>query len=305
MRFMAEYPLNSDTGEGVWRDPETLAAFCRDLERVGVDAIAFTDHPAPSAKWLRSGGHETFDPFAALCFCAAETSRIRLMTHLAVVPYRNPLLQARSMMTLDVLSRGRATFVLGTGYLRSEFAALGVSFDDRNARFDESVTVIRQAWTSDQVTFEGSNFTAVGQQMLPRPTSDAPDLWVGGNSRAALERLSAWGNGWSAMVAAPVVSKSARTPDIEDADALDSKLSWLAERLSHHGRELSDIDVMVTPPAGDIAAPLSPQQRLEGLAQWARVGVTWLGIRVPTGDYRTSIERVEQFAAEIISALRD
>ena len=61
------------------------------------------------------------------------------MTHLAVVPYRNPLLQAKSMTTVDVLSGGRATFILGTGYLRSEFAALGVDFEERNELFDEAV----------------------------------------------------------------------------------------------------------------------------------------------------------------------
>ncbi|WP_235490175.1 LLM class flavin-dependent oxidoreductase, partial [Frankia sp. AvcI1] len=109
---MAEYNVRSDPDAG-WLDPDNVATFARTLEEVGFGALAFTDHPAPSAKWLAAGGHETFDPFAALTYCAAVTRRIRLMTHLAVVPYRNPLLQARSMTTVDVLSGGRAIFALG------------------------------------------------------------------------------------------------------------------------------------------------------------------------------------------------
>ena len=129
MKFMIEYPLLSDRDEGVWVRPESMARLARDAEAAGVDAIALTDHPAPSQKWLEGGGHETLDPFVGLAYMAAATRTLRLMTYLTVVPYRNPLLLAKSMTSLDVVSGGRATFVLGTGYLRSEFAALGVDFD--------------------------------------------------------------------------------------------------------------------------------------------------------------------------------
>src|SRR5258707_1375535 len=137
MRFVVQFPIQSEADDGAWLEPGNIIRFTQAVEAAGLDAIALTDHPAPSRKWLASGGHETLDPFVGLAFCAAVTSRIRLMTHLVVVPYRNPLLQARSMAALDVLSGGRTTFVLGTGYLRSEFAALGVDFDQRNALFDE------------------------------------------------------------------------------------------------------------------------------------------------------------------------
>ena len=108
-----------------------------------------------SLKWLNGGGHETLDPFAALGFCAAVTTRIRLLTWLSVVPYRNPFLAAKSMATVDLLSGGWATFALGSGYLRSEFAALGVDFAERNDLFEESVQVMKATWTGDEVSFEG------------------------------------------------------------------------------------------------------------------------------------------------------
>src|SRR4051794_11154911 len=120
MKFLVEYPVESHADGGAWLRPENMVTFARVAEEVGIDAIALTDHPAPSKKWLDHGGHETLDPFAGLAFFAAVTSRVRLMTYLTVMPYRNPLLTARSMTTVDVVSGGRGTFVLGTGYLRSE-----------------------------------------------------------------------------------------------------------------------------------------------------------------------------------------
>jgi len=135
---MVEYPIHSDADAGAWLRPENMAKFARVAEEAGVDAISLTDHPALSKKWLEHGGHETLDPFTGLSYLAAFTSRLQLMTYLVVVPYRSPLLLAKCMTSLDVVSGGRATFVLGTGYLRSEFGALGVEFDEWNDLFDEA-----------------------------------------------------------------------------------------------------------------------------------------------------------------------
>src|SRR5947199_5759764 len=118
MKFMVEYPVLSDVDNGAWLEAANIAEFARTAEQSGFDAISLTDHPAPSKKWLDTGGHETFDPFVGLAFCAAVTTRIKLLTHLIVVPYRNPLLMARSMSSVDVLSGGRSIYTLGTGYLR-------------------------------------------------------------------------------------------------------------------------------------------------------------------------------------------
>src|SRR5881628_1633367 len=85
VKFMVDYPIRSDQ-DGEWLRPENMIEFARVAEEVGVDAISITDHPAPSKKWLDSGGHETLDPFAGLSFFAAVTTRVRLMTHLVVLP---------------------------------------------------------------------------------------------------------------------------------------------------------------------------------------------------------------------------
>src|ERR1700692_424723 len=100
---MVEYPLDTDDAGQPWAKASSLAGFAGALEVAGVDAIAFTDHPAPSKKWLERGGHATIDPFVGLGFCAAVTTKLRLMTALTVVPYRNPLLMTKSMTAVDVL----------------------------------------------------------------------------------------------------------------------------------------------------------------------------------------------------------
>src|SRR3954463_13571529 len=123
-----------------------LARFAQTAEASGFSGIAFTDHPAPSHKWLNAGGHDAFDPFAALSFVAGVTNHIQLIPNIVVLPYRNPFLVAKSAATIDALSGGRFVLSVATGYLRSEYRALGVDFDRRNELFDEALAVLRGVW---------------------------------------------------------------------------------------------------------------------------------------------------------------
>ena len=155
-----------------------------------------TDHPAPDAKWLASGGHPRSIPFVALSFAAAATTRLRVQTHILVLPYRNPLLTAKSVLSLDVLSGGRVILGVAPGYLKPEFAALGVDFDERNELTDEAIDVMRRVWSEDEVVAEGRHFTR-GTSMRPRPVQQPhPPIWIGGNSTAAIRRAVERGQGW-------------------------------------------------------------------------------------------------------------
>ena len=147
MKFTVTYPLSVHPSNPEFLDTANVLRFARAADAAGFDALGFTDHPAPSQKWLDGGGHDALDPFAALGFCAAVTDRIRLMPHVLVLPYRNPFATAKAIATVDLLSGGR--FVLGTaaGYLRSEYAALGVEFEERNTLFDEAIEVLRAVWS--------------------------------------------------------------------------------------------------------------------------------------------------------------
>jgi probable F420-dependent oxidoreductase len=303
MKFMVEYPLGIDDGGQPWWKASSIVAFARALETAGVDAVAFTDHPAPSKKWLDGGGHATIDPFVGLAFCAGVTTTLRLMTALTVVPYRNPLLLTKSMTAVDIVSSGRATFVLGTGYLRSEFLALGVDFDERNTLFDEAIEVAKGLWSTDEFSYEGKHFTALGQTLWPPQIQQPhPPLWLGGNAKIVRERVAQWGDGWAPMLGGGVLARTTRTAAITtDQDFVDA-LGDLAERLERHGRTLSDVDI-----SGSIEATrvglTDPPAFVEGLATLAGLGVTWTHAPVVRGNLAASLDAIAQFGEEVKAKL--
>ncbi len=127
MKFIFQYPdFNGLEGDMLDAGPVSELAIL--AETHGWDGFSFTEHPAPTAKWLSTGGHQSLDPFVALAHVAAVTSRLKLLTYLAVLPYRNPLSLAKSAATVDKLSNGRFILGVGTGYLKAENFALGVDF---------------------------------------------------------------------------------------------------------------------------------------------------------------------------------
>jgi probable F420-dependent oxidoreductase len=273
MKFVVEYPVDSARDNGAWVDPANIAAFARAAEEYQVHGIAFTDHPAPTRRWLDAGGHETFDPFAALAFCAAATSRLRLMTWLTVLPYRNPFIVAKSMTTLDLLSGGRTTFVVGTGYLQPEFDALGVDFTQRKRLFGEAIDIISRAWRGDEITTETANFVARGQVLRPMPAQSSVPLWFGGNSAVVRERVAGYGGGWAPFLSSPKVAGAARTTAIATLEDLAVSMRDLFARLRAAGRDHHDVSVLV---GGDHVFDwsLPPEDRLERLRHVKRIGVT-------------------------------
>ena len=302
---MVECPVLSDADGGAWISPDNIAEFARTAEAAGVDAVSFTDHPAPSKKWLDTGGHETFDPFVALGFCAAVTSRIDLMTNLTVVPYRNPLLMARSMTSVDVLSGGRTIFTLGTGYLRSEFAALGVDFEERNALFDEAVEVLLGIWSTDNFSYEGRHFKAIGQIIKPGPVSRPhPRLWLGGTPKIVLDRVARWGNGWAPLLGGgETLARTTRTAVIGSDEKLAAMIRDLGERLESNGRSLAEIDILALSMTGRYS-PGAPDEFLDTLGRLSEIGVTWSPAYTGRGSFRAALDGLRQFGEEVIARAR-
>ena len=182
MKYWVTYPMIAHPYDPTFVTKDALIRFARTAEAAGFDGIGFTDHPAPSHKWLQAGGHDALDPFAALAFTAAVTDRLRLIPNILVLPYRNPFLVAKAVATIDALSGGRFTLATAVGYQRSEYGALGVDFDRRNELFDEALEVLRGAWTTDDFAYDGLTFTARGQTLNPKPAR--VPIWIG--TRAGL-----------------------------------------------------------------------------------------------------------------------
>jgi probable F420-dependent oxidoreductase len=252
MHFTLEYPSDVPTANPELREPAVLRALSVHAEAVGFDAIALADHPAPSAKWRRSGGHSTFDPAVALAFFAAATSTIRLMTHLWVLPFRTPYLTAKTLSSLDEVSGGRLIAAVGAGYLRSEFAALGVEFENRVTLFDEYLAALRAIWLHPETPVTGTTFAAAGEMAVTTPVQKPhPPLWIGGNSPATLRRVVEHGSGWCPMVNPAAVASSVRTAAIETVDDFARTADKLRQLLADAGRDPAQIEIQVAVPAVD------------------------------------------------------
>src|SRR5262249_22167061 len=139
------------------------------------------------------------DPMMTLTYAAAVTSRIRLATGIFVVPLRNPITTAKSVVSLDVLSNGRVIFGIGVGWFAEEFAAAGVgaNFKDRALRTREYIELMKALWTQEEPVYEGKTFTIKGVRFHPKPVQKPhPPIVVGGTSELALRRTVRYGDGW-------------------------------------------------------------------------------------------------------------
>ena len=304
MKFAITHPMHSHpynpelvTGAGIAR----VAAAA---ETAGFDGFGFTDHPAPSQRWLESGGHDALDPFVAMGFAAAHTTALRLIPNIVVLPYRNPFIVAKAGATLDLVSGGRFTLAVGVGYLKREFAALGVDFDDRAALFEQSLQVIRDIWTTDDVTIDGKHFTAKGITAHPRPVSvPHPPIWIGGNTAAARTRVVAHGQGWCPFRAPATLAQTARTAALESLADLAAGIGDLRRRLEEAGRDPSTVDVTFTNHAGGTpgADDFDGDAFVEGVAQLTELGVTWVQVAVPGDSLAHALEAIDQFGADVIA----
>jgi probable F420-dependent oxidoreductase len=302
MRFWTTYPLTAHPYEPSFVTGDAVARISRALEEAGFSGIGFTDHPAPTDRWLTAGGHDALDPMVALTWCAASTERLRLIPNIFVLPYRNPFLTAKAVATLDALSGGRFTLAVATGYLRGEYRALGVDFDERNALFDEALEVIQATWTSDDYTFVGSSFEAKGQSVNPKPAS-RPPIWIGGNSKLSRRRVAQVADGWSPFPAPRQLATTAKTPPLETVDDLAAMLDDLWEMVEAAGRDRADIDISFgTPGARSIAADdFDPDAHLEGLTELARIGVTWAPVEIPGDDVGHALEVIARYGEQVIA----
>jgi probable F420-dependent oxidoreductase len=177
--------------------PEDLLAVARAADRAGFAYLACCDHVAIPRRLASAMSTVWYDPVATLAFLAAATERTRLLSHVAVVGLRHPLLSAKQYATLDHLSGGRLILGVGAGHVREEFEALGADFERRGAVLDESIDALRAALGPDEFPeHHGKLYDFEGLGQRPRPAQERVPVWVGGSSPAALRRAALKGDGW-------------------------------------------------------------------------------------------------------------
>jgi probable F420-dependent oxidoreductase len=297
VRFLFQYPSVSGIDADLL-DAGPVGEVAQAAEAGGWDGFAFTEHPAPGAKWLARGGHQTLDPFAALAYVAGVTTRLRLLTYLAVAPYRNPFLLAKAATTIDRLSHGRFILGLGTGYLKGEFAALGVDFDERNALFDETLDALPRHWSGEPFSYAGTHFDARDTLALPRPTNGTVPVWIGGNSTLTIRRVAERAQGWMPLTSPDDISATTRTPHLASLADLAHRIETLRELA---GDRANEIEICAAYNDPTISNPtLDVNRHRDAFAALADIGVA--SLVVSTADLEQSATRfVDAFAASYIN----
>src|SRR5438034_5046030 len=195
VRFSTRCP-NSDY-LGFETSPEAIVAAATKAEEVGFDAIFVNDHIIVDSSSRAAPWTNVYDPFVAMSFIAAHTTRIGVGVSVLIMPYRNPVATAKSLATIDRMSGGRLIAGVGAGWNEAEFAALGVPFHERGARTNEYLRVWQAYWAQDPVTFHGDFFSFTNMYIKPKPLQQPhPPLWIGGSSRPAWRRAAAFAQVW-------------------------------------------------------------------------------------------------------------
>ena len=241
---------------GPQASPQALTAAAVAAESAGFDSVWAGEHvilPDPQVPPSPMAPQDpALDPFIALTWAAAATSTVRLATGIVILPQRNPVVLAKQVASLDVLSGGRTTLGIGVGYLEPEFRAIGANFGDRGAVTDEFLDAMQHLWYDEHPEFHGRFAEFSGVDAHPRPVQRPIPVVVGGHTGAAYRRSVAAGHGWYGFAMTP-----------ESAAASLAGLREAAERVERPA-ELGQLEITITP-RGRLTA--------ETAAQFAELGV--------------------------------
>jgi probable F420-dependent oxidoreductase len=304
MKFAVQHGVGDSRWTPAIISPDATRRFAQTAERGGFDAIAFTDHPAPSNRWVDSGGEGVADMFTSLGFCAAVTTQVKLLTYVLMPTYRNPFLTAHHAATLDHLSEGRVILGLGTGYLKAEFHALGVDPNNRRARFEEALTVCKQVWAGDDVTIEGFGYSARGVRSRPPAYQQPhPPIWLHANTSWATDWVVREAQGWLGMIIGEDRTPTLRTTPIPTVEAFLGRVEDVRARCERAGRDPATLEIVNS---GiwrmlDIRNGLNAEQMRDDVGTLAAGGTDWVTFNVCGDDVAASIDTIQWFSDEVIA----
>ena len=156
-------------------------------EEMGFDALFVNDHVIVDDSRRSESWRNVYDPLMVLSYVAACTSKVLLGTSVLIMPYRNPIVTAKMIATLDQMSGGRAIVGVGSGWNEAEYNALGIPFHQRGARTSEYLRIWQACWAPGATTFHGRFFSFDNMHVNPKPLQQPhPPLWIGGSSEASL-----------------------------------------------------------------------------------------------------------------------
>jgi probable F420-dependent oxidoreductase len=186
---------------------EDVARVAEAADRFGYDLLTCSEHVALPADAVAARGGTYWDPLATFGFLAARTTRIRFLTNVLVLGYHHPLEIAKRYGTLDRVSNGRLILGLGVGSLKEEFDLLGVPFEDRGARADDSLRALRAALSQSEPAYEGEFVSFRGMVVDPCALQERVPLWIGGRTARSLRRAFELGDGWCPFAVSPAQAR--------------------------------------------------------------------------------------------------
>ncbi|HVQ75234.1 MAG TPA: TIGR03619 family F420-dependent LLM class oxidoreductase [Candidatus Binatia bacterium] len=298
---------------------EALETLLRRGEALGFHSVMISDHIAfPTRIESRypysvsgefPGQGDALEQLTLMAFAAGKTRRLRLVTSVMILPYRNPVTTAKMLATIDVLSAGRVTVGVGVGWMREEFEALAApDFAQRGAVSDEYLRIFKALWAGSPASFAGDFYRFESLRCEPLPVQRPhPPIWVGGHSRAALRRAATLGDGWHPVGANPAVP-------LRPAE-LRQLLGEIERFAAAAGRDARALTISFKAPIYDSAAgvdrlpdgsrrPFSgrPADVAEDIAAYAALGVSELVVDFRSDSLAESLERMEHFASVIAPA---
>lgn len=269
--------------------PDHAAALAQIAEEAGFESLWTVEHvvvPAgyesqyPYSRDGRMPGGEDVpipDPLVWLSYVGAHTTRINLATGILILPQRNPVVLAKEVATLDVLTGGRAILGVGVGWLREEFDAIGVPFEERAARTDDGIEALRALWTQQEPTYEGRFSSFSRAKSFPKPVRESGvPIVVGGHSEAAARRAGRLGDGFF--------------PARGDLEKLPALIDVMRKAAVDAGRDPDAIEV-TTGGAMDV----------DGVRRYEDMGVARMVVPPLGFDVDTLREQVARFGDEVIA----
>ena len=302
---------------GEMAGPEQLRNVAQRAEALGYDHVWVSDHiilpkKVDSFYPYAEDGVATFkpdepyyEPLSALNFIAGCTQRVRLGTHVLIIPYRNPVLTAKILSTLDVLSGGRVILGAGVGWMEEEFQAMGLdTYKDRGAVTDEYLQVYKELWTKEDALFDGKYYQISDTGFEPKPVQKPhPPVWIGGHSGPAVRRAAKYGDGWMPI--------GLRPPAILEPEELAGKIARLRKLTVEAGRAEDAValtfstGVVFNDAAGSSRAWMqgNPDQIASDLRQYQDLGVSNFIVNFQGGTVPELQENMERFSREVITLI--
>jgi probable F420-dependent oxidoreductase len=293
-------------------DAKAVVETARLAESLGFESVWVGDHlvtpleVSSSYPYNESGDFTKFrgflDPFVGMTAVAMKTEKLRIGMSVLIVPYRNPVVTAKLIASVDIFSEGQIDIGVGSGWLAEEFEALDVPFGRRGARTDEYLTLYRKLWNEDVVTFDGEFYKLKAVRFDPKPYQrPGPPIWIGGNTRAAMRRLARFGDVWQPinMSAAQLAAARPVLDEICERDGRDPSTVRLAV---NRGVRIIDDASKIRPPD-----PNWPYQMLTGTAEqiieefraYRDLGVHQVHCHFAARDQEGRHNLMRRFAAEL------